>query len=439
MLKSPLFWKVITLSGCMVLLLVPLSMLSSLVSERSLYRDSVEQQLSQSTSNGQRLVGPFIAIPYGETVKVWQDGKPVDQVEHKVRWLLPEQLKVSADQQVSTRSIGIYDGQIWRAKTQLQARFATESLKDLQQPNIAIGTPKVVMAVGDSRGISELSSLAVNEERYNFQPGSGITDLPQGVHLEIPAEILSQKNLNLSFSLTLLGTQYLDVVPLGRSSSFALNSNWPHPSFIGNFLPESREVSARGFNASWQSSWFANNIDSRFRSDDSSPKFANLPVFSSTVINPVDHYQLTERAVKYAVLLICLTFMAFFLFETLTSLRVHPMQYLLIGLSLVMFFLVLLALSEHIGFNYAWLTASLSCATLNGVYLRAVLQGRRAALAFALGLLLLDAVLWLLLQSEDSALLLGTGVLMVALAAVMLMTRKIDWYGISLSRASDKP
>ena len=160
-----------------------------------------------------------------------------------------------------------------------------------------------------------------------------------------------------------------------------------------------------------------------------------MPAFNVNVTTPADQYQLTDRATKYAVLLITLTFMAFFVFESLTRYRMHPMQYLLVGLSLVMFYLVLLALSEHIGFTASWIAASLLGALINGVYLQAVLNGWRNSLLFVCALLLLDGVMWMLLRSEDSALLLGTGVLLLALSALMFLTRHVDWYALSLPKA----
>ncbi|PLV62923.1 cell envelope integrity protein CreD [Erwinia sp. B116] len=428
MIKSALFWKVLTLAGCLLLLLVPLSQLNSLIAERSAWRDTVADKLSQSTSGPQRLLGPLIVVPYSITRLVSDGEKTQPQRLDYLRYYLPEELKIVGDQQVEPRTIGIYQGQVWRSGLTVNARFDRSRLSDLQKPEIVIGEPRVVLVVGDSRGISAVSALETGGQPIDFQPGSELDGNGEGLHAVLPPALLQQPTLQLSFTLKLQGTQQLQVVPLGKNSRFDLKSNWPHPGFTGGFLPERREVSAQGFSASWQSSWFANNLNSRFH-DDARIQAQLLPAFSATVVNPVDQYQLTQRAVKYAILLIGLTFMTFFLFETLSALRVHPMQYLLVGLSLVMFFLVLLALSEHIGFNLAWLAASLTCAAVNGFYLQAILGGRRALL-FTGGLLLLDAVLWQLLQSEDSALLLGTGVLMVALATVMGLTRKIDWYAL---------
>ncbi|MCS3603333.1 inner membrane protein [Buttiauxella sp. BIGb0471] len=430
MLKSALFWKVMTLLGCMLLLLIPLSMLSSLIDERSSYRDDVEQSLRQSTSGPQTITGPLIAIPITEMTTVMEDNKEVKKERRFIRYYLPENLSIVGKQNVEPRHIGIYEGQIWRTAITLDATFNRQQLNNDFSGNTQIGTPYVVLAVGDSRGIGKVGELDINGKSYPIEPGSHLPGVEQGLHAILPAEHLQDEKLTLRFSLDLMGTKQLAVVPLGRNSQFSLTSNWPHPSFIGDFLPQQRTVTESGFTANWQSTWFANNLNTSFY-DGQIMDVDRLPAFSVTVANPVDQYQLTDRAVKYAILLIGLTFMSFFLLETLTGLRVHPMQYLLVGLSLVMFYLVLLAVSEHIGFNGAWLLASLICAGINGFYLKAILNSWKTSLMFTTGLLTLDAVLWQLLQSEDSALLLGTGVLFVALSAIMMLTRHTDWYGMS--------
>lgn len=430
MLKSALFWKVMTLLGCMLLLLIPLSMLSSLIDERSSYRDDVEQSLRQSTSGPQTIIGPLIAIPITELTTVLEDNKEVKKERQFIRYYLPEDLNIVGKQTVEPRHIGIYEGQIWRTTITLDATFNRQQLDSDASGDAQIGTPYVVMAVGDSRGIGKVGELDINGKSYPIEPGTKLAGVEQGLHAILPVERLKDEKLTLRFNLDLMGTKQLAVVPLGRNSQFSLTSNWPHPSFIGDFLPRQRTVTESGFTANWQSTWFANNLNTSFY-DGQIMDVARLPAFSVTVANPVDQYQLTERAVKYSILLIGLTFMSFFLLETLTGLRVHPMQYLLVGLSLVMFYLVLLAVSEHIGFDNAWLLASLICAGINGFYLKAVLNSWKTSLMFTSGLLMLDAVLWLLLQSEDIALLLGTGVLFAALSAIMMLTRHTDWYGMS--------
>ncbi|WP_058912164.1 cell envelope integrity protein CreD [Entomohabitans teleogrylli] len=428
MLKSPLLLKMVALLGCMLLLLVPLSMLRGLINERADYRESVDQSLSQSTSGAQKLVGPLIAIPVTRLTTVLENDKTVTRERTSIYYWLPESLIVQGNQDVENRNIGIYQGQIWNNALEMKARFDTSRLKDIQ--GLRRGKPWVTFAVSDSRGIGHVGALTINGQTLDIEPGSGLSQGDAGIHAMLAEEALEAKQLDVALSMTLKGTGEFALVPVGRNSELALISNWPHPGFLGNFLPEKRDISPSGFSAQWKSSWLANNLDSRF----SASKLQQLPAFSVMTATPVDQYQLTDRAVKYAVLLIALTYMAFFVFETLTAQRLHPVQYLLVGTSLVMFYLVLLALSEHVGFNLAWLIACLACVGLNGVYLQGILKSPKSSLAFSAGLLALYGVLWLLLRSEESALLLGSLVLFVALSVIMVLTRHFDWYAVTLPK-----
>ena len=429
-MKSPLFWKVSTLLGCILLLLVPLMLVSNLISERESYRNEVENTLRQSTSGPQQLVGPLIAIPVTEVYYKQEEAKKVEYKKRYMHFILPETLQVVGNQHVQTRNIGIYDGQIWNTDLNIKAQFTTEKLAELQGETMTLGKPFIVVGVGDARGIGAVSISKINGETLSIEPGAGVYGALSGIHIPLTDNALAAKTVSLEMSLNLAGTGSFAVVPVGRNSEMTLNSNWPHPSFMGNYLPVKHEISASGFQANWKSSWFANNLAGWFN-DNEVPEWSAIPAFSVTVATPADQYQLTDRAIKYAILLIALTFMAFFVFETLTGLRLHPMQYLLVGLALVLFYLVLLALSEHVGFTPAWIIASLVGALMNGVYLQAVLKSWKRSGLFVLALLGLDVVMWFLLRSEESALLLGSAVLALALFAVMYLTRHFDWYSLS--------
>ncbi|ENN7017474.1 cell envelope integrity protein CreD [Enterobacter ludwigii] len=430
MMKSPLFWKVSTLLGCILLLLVPLFMVSNLISERESYRNDVEHSLRQSTSGPQKLVGPLIAIPVTEVFYKLEDEKKVEYKKSYLHFILPESLLVEGNQRVESRSIGIYDGQIWNTDLKIKAQFSTEKMAQLKGETMTLGQPFLVIGVGDARGIGTVKVAKINGEALSVEPGTGVYGTLAGIHIPLSDKALEPKTLALDMSFNLAGTGSFAVVPVGRNSEMTLSSNWPHPGFMGYYLPVKHQISESGFQANWQSSWFANNMQSWF-AEGESPEWSSIPAFSVTVATPADQYQLTDRAIKYAILLIALTFMAFFVFETLTGLRLHPMQYLLVGLSLVLFYLVLLALSEHVGFTPAWIMASLVGAMMNGVYLQAVLKSWRRSGVFILALLGLDVVMWFLLRSEDSALLLGAAVLAMALFAVMYLTRHLDWYSLS--------
>lgn len=310
-------------------------------------------------------------------------------------------------------------------------QFESSSLDDLDRDGVTIGTPSLVLALSDSRGIQQISPLSLGSTKINFEPGAFLGRKAQGVHAPLTIEQVRQRKFDVNFTLTLAGTNSLAVVPVGRSSELTLQSNWPHPNFVGEFLPLQRKVDEKGFRAHWSSNWLANSMNINFAGDNVRFDFDELPAFTTSLIEPVDHYQLTERAIKYAILFIGLTFFSFFLLESLTSLRVHPIQYLLVGAALVLFYLMLLAFSEHLGFTWAYIIASLSCSSLIAIYLSAVLGGWLRGGLFAGGLLLLYGVLFGLLQSEDNALLLGAGLLFIILAAVMLLTRRLDWYQVA--------
>ncbi|WP_421356353.1 cell envelope integrity protein CreD [Pseudocitrobacter faecalis] len=433
--KSPLVVKTVTLIGTMLVLFIPLMVIRGLIVERADYRGEVEEAISRSTSGPQKLVGPLIAIPVTEMYTTLENNHEVSQKRTFIHFWLPESLMVEGNQNVEPRKVGIYEGQVWKTDVNIKAEFDTSRLESLNHANITLGKPFMVMAVGDTRGIGVVNAPGLEGTPLQVEPGTGISGEPQGLHVQLPDFPFTPKKFNLDFSLVLSGTGNFSVVPLGRNSELVLNSNWPHPNFIGDFLPVKREVSPTGFQARWQSSWFANNLGEQFADAD---KFASpdLPSFNVAVATPADHYQLTDRATKYALLLIALTFTAFFVFEMLTGRRMHPIQYLLVGLSLVMFYFLLLALSEHIGFTTAWVAASLVGALMNGVYLQAVLKSWRSSLLFTLALLVLDGVMCALLRSEESSLLLGTGVLLMALCGVMFLTRNLDWYALGSPKAA---
>ncbi|MBJ8401144.1 MULTISPECIES: cell envelope integrity protein CreD [Citrobacter] len=429
MFKSPLFWKIVTLGGAMLLLLIPLTMIRQIIVERSDYRSEVEDAIRQSTSGPQKVVGPLIAVPVTELYTELEGDKQIQRKRSYIHFWLPESLVVEGNQNVEARKIGIYEGQVWHNDLSVKAEFNAERLSDLNHPNVSVGKPFIVVGVGDARGIGVVKASQINGTSLAVEPGTGLDGRAQGIHIPLPDAGWAEKNLSVVLSLNLSGTGDFSVVPVGRNSEMTVTSNWPHPNFLGDFLPAKREISESGFKAQWQSSWFANNLGERF--GDEKIGWQGMPAFSVAVATPADQYQLTDRATKYAILLITLIFMSFFVLESMTSLRLHPMQYLLVGLSLVMFYLLLLALSEHVGFTAAWITASLVGALMNGVYLQAILQGWRNSLFFTAALLGLDGVMWVLLRSQDSALLLGTGVLLLALCGVMFLTRHLDWHRLA--------
>lgn len=227
-------------------------------------------------------------------------------------------------------------------------------------------------------------------------------------------------------------------MPVAKNSQIQIKSNWPHPQFGGRFLPspKNRQIDASGFNVAWNISSLATNaqtqlssIEGEFKVPDSAP-LGQVDRFSVGFIEPVNVYSQSDRATKYGLLFVALTFAAFFIFEILKSLPIHPVQYLLVGLSLVIFFLLLVGLAEHIAFLAAYLAASAACIALTSFYLVHVLHNMWRGIGFGVALTLLYGALYGLLSSENNALVMGSILLFAVLAVIMVATRKVDWYQI---------
>jgi inner membrane protein len=270
--------------------------------------------------------------------------------------------------------------------------------------------------------------------------------LPSGIHADLGtlAAFTAKTATTYEFriQLTLLGTERLDLVPVGATTTVALASKWPHPSFAGRLLPDpGTTLGEDGFAARWRTSHFATNLAQIYERCLQSRQCEsfNSHTLAVSFFQPVDLYHTVERSLKYGFLFIGLTFAAFFLFEILGRFVIHPLQYALVGCALAVFFLLLISLSEHLGFATAYAIATCACVALLGYYIRHVLKSARLGAAFALALALLYGLLYVLLRSEDHALLMGSLVVFACLAAAMIATRKVDWYAVGGPAPAGKP
>ncbi|QNF16757.1 cell envelope integrity protein CreD [Aeromonas jandaei] len=432
MVKQIFTHKIFLLLLLSLLLMVPVQSIMELNRERQIYRNQAIQSIMASSSGPQRLMGPVIVQPYTRSVTVEQDGKRFVRQEQTYRYLLPEQLDVQATMEVTPRKLGIYQAQVYQTRLSLSGRLPTTTQQQESAPlagddELVAGKPYLSLVLSDARGINSVPELQLGKQRTPFAPGARLGSTLAGIHA--PLDSLPQQDGTFHLELNLQGMNELEVVPLGRESKLQLAGNWPHPNFIGDFLPASRNLNQEGFSANWQTSWFATDMESRFNRAMNGGEGV-LPTFSVSLVQPVDHYQLNERAAKYALLFIGLTFISFFMFELLKGLRVHPIQYALVGMGLAIFYLVLLALTEHLGFGWAYLVAALASVLLNGFYLSHVLGGPKQGIGFASLLGLVYAILYSLLLAEEIALLLGALLLFTTLALIMLLTRKLDWYQV---------
>jgi inner membrane protein len=342
------------------------------------------------------------------------------------------------------RRRGIFDVPVYVTPAQMRGRFelAEETARaERSQLKLAWADAQICFGLTDPRAIQDAGKLIFDGTSLPLRPGTGECGslLSAGVHapLLLAPDQAPVSTLPFSTTLTVRGSQRLGFVPVGSSSSVRLQAPWTTPSFDGAFLPRGHEIGGRGFTADWRVLHLARNFPPAF--DAGEVPFSRLAEadFGVSLLSPVDAYRTTERAVKYQLLFLGLTATLFFLLELMVRLRVHPVQYLLIGLGLVLFYLLLLSLSEHLGFTWAYAVAAAAITLLVTIYGRSVLRSRRRALTLGSLLAGLYGLLFVLLQIQDYALLAGSLALLAALAAVMFVTRRVDWYGAAPANLPD--
>ncbi|CAM3439418.1 cell envelope integrity protein CreD [Pseudomonas floridensis] len=437
--------KLGTIALLIILLLIPLLMIGSLITDRQVQRDGVLDDIARSSSFRQRLTGPLIVVPYRKNVRLWKTNAQTDEryVETAQQrghlYFLPERFELDGKVQTELRSRGIYEARLYHADNRISGQFVlpeklgvTDDFADysFERPYLAIG-------ISDIRGIESSPKLQMNGQALDLLPGSRVEWLGEGVSADLPGlDGREPITLAFAFDLRLQGTGQFEVTPVGKSSSVQLSADWPHPGFIGNYLPTTRTITDQGFNATWQASFFSTNLQdalSRCLNAKSCEDFKGRS-FGVSFVDPVDQYLKSDRAIKYALLFVALTFAGFFLFEVLKSMAVHPVQYALVGAALALFYLMLLSLSEHLGFATAYLLSASACVGLIGFYVSHVLRSVRHGLGFAAGLSGLYGLLYGLLSAEDYALLMGALLLFGLLSVFMVLTRKLDWYSLAVSR-----
>lgn len=448
-MKRPLLFKFLAIGLLMLLLLIPISMIGNSIDERRAYSEQVVRDIANSSAHNQTLTGPVLVVPYSKIERTWTvDAEKKRVVEERTvtgkLHFLPDLFRVNGDVTTELRKLGIYSARLYHLDTQVDGNFVVPLNYGIKN-NLADYTfqkPYVAVGISDIRGIKNSLQLQLNNQTYEFEPGSELKILGDGVHAVFPLDVLQfvdgqPKKLSFAFKLLLDGTEQLHFSPIGKETHVELRSDWPHPRFVGNFLPAERSVEETGFSARWQTSYFSTNFSEHFYACVRTTVCDQLQQrqFGVSLIDPVNQYVKSDRAIKYALLFIALTFASFLLFEVLKRLQVHPVQYGLVGMALAFFYLLLLSLAEHIGFALAYTISSVACVLLIGFYVSHVLKSAKRGIGFTIGLSFLYALLYGLLSAEDYALLMGSLLLFVLLCVFMMLTRKVDWYSLSNGKA----
>ena len=435
-MQRKLMLKLAAIFVLSMLLLIPLSMIEAQIATRSARQVEVTRNIAESAAGAQTLVGPVVLIRYRERIERRQKeeatGREIvrQEIVERTRVLPPEKLDIGGDLRVESLNRGLYRARLFHLVSGITGRAVVppglgwESVRQVLDARAWL-----VVGIADPRGVANDPELRVNGKVLKFVTGTAGAMPGQGLHAALgEIDPTTGGAFEFALPLNLTGLERLAIAPAGETTSVALKSDWPHPSFQGRFLPQTRTVGDAGFEARWRVTNLARNFDRVLKSGEGGGQAETLGV---ALIDPVNVYLKSERAVKYGILFVVLTFAAFFLTEILRRLAIHPMQYLLVGLALAIFFLLLIALSEHMAFGLAYGVSAAACVALVGIYLAGALGSRKRGLAFGAGIATLYAVLYGVLLSEDNALLMGTLLLFLALGATMVATRRLDWYRIS--------
>jgi len=452
-MQKTLVVKAALVASLFAVLLIPLQMIGGLVAERQGRQQEVVQEIAASSYGRQVFAGPFLSFPYveeyEETLTEEKKDKTVTRVEqrriHRTAVFFPASTGLAATGTVETKSRGLFKARVFSWQAGAHGEFVFDGkfafARGHEGSRLTVGKPFVSVALGDPRGLSAATVFRWNGKPVALERGTNLAAIDGGVHAPVP-DFDPAKPVRFEYALDfgLRGSESMAVVPLSGSTTVRLVSDWPHPSFGGRFLPlPQTKVGPGGFEASWSVSGLASaaqaQIVDAIESGRACPAASCAERLHVRFIEPIDIYSLSDRALKYGFLFVAITFGAFFAFEILKRLPIHPAQYFLVGLALATFFLLLIGLSEHIAFAAAYAAASAACVALLGFYLSAVLKSALRGISFAAILGALYSALYGLLISEDNALLLGSLLVFALLAAAMVITRRLDWYSLGRSAA----
>lgn len=437
------FFKMAGVTLLILLLLIPLSMIRSVLQERLGRRNEAVAEITSNWGREQTIIGPVLVVPYRYSFKSWKEqpvaGGKIEKVQVMETavanaYFLPLTLTIDGNLSPTRLQRGIYQTVVYTGKFALSGQFSRPDFASLriEEQNVLWDEALVTFAISDLRGVKETLRLQWGASQLPLLPGSKVQGFSSGFFTKVSGLGQSEGPLPWQLDLTLNGSSGISFTPVGARNEANLSSSWPDPSFRGAFLPAERKVTNDGFAATWQTSYYGRDYGQQWTDQGASagldPTSVANSLFGVSLLAGIDSYRNVERAIKYGMLFLVLVFTAFFLFEVLSSLRIHPLQYALVGAALCLFYLGLLSLGEFIRFGLAYLTAAALTTLLICFYSVKVLQSGKRTFIIAGLLAAIYGFLYIALQLQDYSLLFGTVGLFTMLAIVIYFTRNIDWY-----------
>ena len=420
-----LLWKGLITAGLILLLMLPMVIISNLVTERQLRQQEVVNEVSSKWADAQQLSGPFLSIPYLEPAKD-EKGNAVTLSTPMI--IIPSAVNASAKLTTEQRDRSIYKVFLYRSQVNYSGNFKNQFQQGIKTDQLDWANAKLCFALSDFKGIDEVPQVNFNGQAISLDPGLPVSAFGKN-GLSAPVHITKEmmdNGIEFTMALNLKGSSSLHFLPLASTAKFSMSSPWPNPSFDGNLLPGQRNVSDSGFTASW--AFNKANLPYGMATKDGELKADNLG-FGVSLVQPADQYNKTDRSVKYAILLIGLTFGLFFILEILQKNPVHPIQYGLVGVALIVFYTLLLSISEYLLFDKAYIIAALATILLISLYAKAHFHSWKTAGIFFAFLSMLYSFIFVLIRLEDTSLLVGSIGLFIIVALIMYASRKVNWYG----------
>ena len=440
-LKNSITARMLMVGFLVIVLLIPLSYINSLIAERSMRQQDVVNEINEKWGHNVLVYGPILKLPYKtytETSTYNEKTKTnIKEVKTHINYayIFPEKLDASVDVNSKTLKRGNFESAVFTTSMNFSGQFNNPDLtsKDIKDEDIIWDKATVLIKTSNLKGIKDAIQLKINNRTLDFETNFNNDTKTYNGYLEelessflTAADILqltsSKFNINMAFN----GSKDIQIIPIGKTTTMHMSSNWADPSFIGNFLPndETKDISKDGFKADWKVLHINRAFSQHYLN-----KIPNLDgfAFGTKFMVMVDEYQKSERSAKYGFLVIGLTFLIFFLIQTMSKIHIHPFQYLMIGLALTMFYTLLVSISEHSDFLKAYLVAGISVILLITLYSKSILKTFKFPIFIGVSLTALYTFIYVIIQLENYALLVGSIGLFIILSSVMYVSRKIDW------------
>ncbi|MFA6171924.1 MAG: cell envelope integrity protein CreD [Patescibacteria group bacterium] len=451
-IKRSIIARIVIIGVLVLILLIPTAMIREMINEREARRNEAMKEAGSKWGDPQLLAGPILMVPYKIITEQEKGKKPLEEI--KSAYFLPQSLNISGSVSPHVLRRGIYEVVAYGTDLKFEGKFNTPDFKNLNisDANVLWDRAEIAIGLADMRGVNNdlkikwnggehqlktgtISGLAIDESEESNRIKENVfeekiipvNELKSGVSAKVPLDIKTKdKTYNYSFGININGSDNLTFLPLGSETNVELTSDWKTPSFDGAFLPDEREITGKGFKAKWK----VLQLNRSFPESWTEARNIANSTFGVRLLVPVDEYQKNTRSIKYSIMLIALTFLIFFFIEVFNRVKIHPIQYLLTGLALVLFYSLLLSISEHLNFDKSYLIASASTILMVTLYSKTIFKSIKLALVQGGLLLIMYSFIYTILQLEDYSLLIGNAGLFLVLAIVMYLSRNIDWYNL---------